>query len=41
MWTSLGKLNDLDPRYLDWLLSPNGIEDSEAIEAIKAYLNQQ
>ena len=37
----LEELNDLDPRYLDWLLSPNGIENSEAVEAIKTYLNQQ
>ena len=37
----LEELNELDPRYLDWLLSPNGIESAEAIEAIKVYLNQK
>ena len=36
----LEELNDLDPRYLRWLLSPNGITDENAIEQIKAYLNQ-
>ena len=36
----LEELNDLDPRYLQWLLSPNGITDANAIEQIKAYLNQ-
>ena len=37
----LEELNELDPRYLDWLLSPNGIEDVEAIESIKTYLNRK
>ena len=37
----LEELNSLDPRYLQWLLSPNGIEDADAIIDIKAYLNQE
>jgi hypothetical protein len=37
----LEELNALDPRYLQWLLSPNGIEDVDAINEIKAYLNQE
>ena len=37
----LEELNELDPRYLQWLLSPNGIEDANAVQMIKAYLNQE
>lgn len=37
----LEELNALDPRYLQWLLSPNGIEDAAAVNEIKAYLNQE
>ena len=37
----LEELNQLDPGYLNWLLSPNGIEDATAIEQIKAYLNRE
>ena len=37
----LEELNALDPRYLQWLLSPNGIEDTDAVNEIKAYLNQE
>ena len=37
----LEELNELDPRYLQWLLSPNGIEDGNAVEEIRAYLNQE
>ena len=27
-----------DPRYIQWLLSPKGIEDEEARARVKAYL---
>tara|TARA_B100001564_G_scaffold332876_2_gene320145 strand:+ start:2124 stop:2987 length:864 start_codon:yes stop_codon:yes gene_type:complete len=29
-----------DPRYIQWLLSPKGIEDESAREQVKAYLDQ-
>jgi len=29
-----------DPRYIQWLLSPKGIEDDDAREQVKAYLDQ-
>ena len=29
----------LDPGYLNWLLSPKGIEDEEAREALKKFTN--
>ena len=29
-----------DPRYIQWLLSPKGIEDESAREQVKVYLDQ-
>jgi hypothetical protein len=29
-----------DPRYIQWLLSPKGIEDDDARQQVKAYLEQ-
>ena len=37
----LEELTQLDPRYLQWLLSPNGIEDADAVQNIKDYLNRE
>ena len=32
---SVGEVKKLDPGYLNWLLSPSGIEDEEARETLK------
>ena len=28
-----------DPRYIDWLLSPNGVEDDEARETLREFIS--
>jgi hypothetical protein len=34
----LSEVQAEDPRYIHWLLSPKGIEDVEAREKVKVYL---
>ena len=29
-----------DPRYVDWLLSPNGVEDSNAREKMRDFISE-
>ena len=37
--TDLVTIAKEDPRYLDWLLSNNGIEDQEAREKLKEFIS--
>ena len=34
----VSEIQNIDPKYILWLLSPKGIEDEEAREAIREYL---
>ena len=34
----ISEIQNIDPKYISWLLSPKGIEDEDAREAIREYL---